>query len=175
MSFLYKIAKFHIQPGDILISGPKTRDALRILFTDLPQGGERLSHAAIYVGGNQIVESWFGRGTYAMDFDRWRKNRIYHVYRVRGVSGDRAAKITKDLVGKDYDAIMAVRARLLPEEYAKVPSKERQSLNGLFCSTVITLAYPKIAKSLNKHPYSVLPVDIPKSPDVTLVHKEGKF
>lgn len=161
---LVKLAEANPQPGDIFLSGPKTRDVFRILFTDLPQGMERKSHAAIYVGNGEIVESWFGRGTYSVPFDVWKKNRDFHIYRVTGGNGQRAANIAKTLRGKDYDALMATRARLLPREWSKIPQKTLKSTPGLFCSTVITIAYPEVAKSLNKHPYDILPVDLPRSP-----------
>ena len=160
-----------IKPGDILMSAPKKRTLSRIILVEATQGFEQLAHAAIYVGDNQIVEASIGKKTYMMPFDKWAKYNNYKVYRVPGGDARKASMIAKKLVGTDYNFMYGVRAKLMPDKWAKIPSKELMKTPDLFCSTVIAIAYPEIPESLGVHPYHVLPVDIPKSPVVQEVKK----
>src|SRR5690625_1219045 len=163
-----------IRKGDLIFTKPKLKSAAsrlrRHMIVSFPQN-EPYGHVGIYVGGGQVVEAQAAHGVRKIPLSRVVENNSIKVYRVIGGDANKAAEVAKSLVGKDYSIVSAIKSYFFPrrgieskEDRERIAREIPKRFTKFFCSTVIVEAYPELAKSINSHPFDIMPVEIMDSP-----------
>ena len=142
-----------LRKGDILVMSlqpakdPSHIDKFFDRGTKAVQGG--LTHAAMYVGNGQIVESRIGEGVKLKHVDVALKGKSFVALRPKLAPSTRrrAAKFVKAQVGKPYDQVGLIKTTVgmfLPESVTKrldySTSKDREAW---VCANLITAAYDR--------------------------------
>lgn len=166
-----------LKPGDVLVvstqenKSPGPVDRVFRWGTKAVQGG--LTHAAIYVGDNKIVEARIGEGVTTKHIDEALRDKSFVALRPNLAPSTRknAAEFAKRQVGKDYSNVglaMAAVGAFLPESAAKaIDTNVSKDQEAWVCANLITAAYAKARLTTLRG--ILAPADLRTSPKMTHV------
>lgn len=166
-----------LQAGDVLVVSTQERENTGVadkVFrwgTKAVQGG--LTHAAIYVGNDKIVEARIGEGVTVKHIKDALHGKSYVALRPKLAPSTRkdAAEFAKKQVGKPYDDVglaMAAVGTFLPKPAAELidtgASRDREAW---VCANLVTAAYAKARLTTLRG--ILAPADLRTSPKMTHV------
>jgi hypothetical protein len=166
-----------LKAGDVLVvsmqaaENPGSFNKVFRWGTQAVQGG--LTHAAIYVGNNKIVEARLGEGVTLKHVDDALQGKSFVALRPQLAPSTRknAAEFAKKQVGKDYDDVglaMAAVGALLPESAAKLlDTGAKRDRESWVCANLVTAAYAKARLTTLRG--ILAPADLRTSPKMTHV------
>ena len=116
-----------------------------------------MTHSAMYVGKDKIVEARLGEGVKIKSFKEALKGRDYMILRPKTTKRKRraAARFAKSQVGKDYDSIALIQTgagKLLPNWTTNLIDRGRlkppENSKAFTCSNLLSAAYRKAGADL---------------------------
>jgi uncharacterized protein YycO len=158
--------KKDLQVGDILLTSAKKPSLLGHLVS-LRQGTP-FGHSALYAGNGKVIDTRTQEGVFKTTLkeihESWGGGRSIMVLRPRATDEQKqqAVEKAKEYIGTPYD-MKGVARLILPAKGNEKDEGLTKKREAIFCSQLITRAYPDLQFAKTKYRDHVMPVDFARS------------